>query len=373
MNELPDPKRLSDQPLAGFDYNFWFVCESCGVRVCVGSDDYERQSTMQASYPLCKCGVEIDISEASPALRHPDDVALQDALIDKMYWYHSSRYEKWPDTAAYTEDVTNAINEIRFAGVDHQRMVRGRLALALHVGTYEAAIENMLRRICDQDSGDHSTIRYWLHRVQLRLERGDLHPDVGPEFGTLMGDLDLQVVHDRGARAIRYINVHEAVGSISIAIDPGLIVKVEKILLPAAAAAATARATTATDRAIAALTDAEELRPDTSGVSDDALHLAQLFDRPENPSDPHSVRTYDVAKRFEIYTDCLAGIWDELTAVLEAEYLSGVNEQVRRRFLDAVRRHRSRPGTYHEQFRLMAGLLTHAAEICESFDLPGTL
>jgi hypothetical protein len=50
---------------------------------------------------VCTCGAELDVTQVSPVLRPLNDVALQDDSIDRMYWYHTSRLEFWPD-AGYT-------------------------------------------------------------------------------------------------------------------------------------------------------------------------------------------------------------------------------------------------------------------------------
>ena len=168
-------------------------------------------------YPVCRCGTEVDINRASPVLRDPNDIVLQNDSVDSMYSYHSGGYENWPDLAAYTADMTLAGRPR--AGFDPQRMVESKTSLALHLGTYESAFENMLRRLHDQDVGDPSEIRYWPHRVQIPLKPGDLGQHVGDESASLMGDVLLSEVHTRGGRAARYINVHEAAGSVSVAVD----------------------------------------------------------------------------------------------------------------------------------------------------------
>jgi hypothetical protein len=99
-------------------------------------------------------------------------------------------------------------------------MVKSKTSLALHLRTYESAIENMLRRLHDQDVGDPSEIRYWLHRVQIHLKPCDLDQHIGDEFASLTGDVPLSEVHSRGGRAAPYINVYEAAGSVPLASRP---------------------------------------------------------------------------------------------------------------------------------------------------------
>jgi hypothetical protein len=282
-----------------------------------------------------------------------------------LIWYHTSRYENWPDLEAYTADVTEQVAQVKGGyGFDGERYLRTKTSLALHLGTYESAIENMLRRLHDQDIGNPNTIRYWLHRVQIRLKPNDLDPHVGPEFASFMGDVTLSDLHERGARAVRYINVHEAAGSVSLAIDPDMIVAVSTIELPVASAAATETATTneAVSTAQHVLSEIERLRPDTTGIATTDLRLAGLFEEPRKPGDPESVRLHTVARQLDGYEDRWRAVWTELTDVLLSEYLPGTSEQVRGRFLDAVS-YGDDPAKYHLRFRMLASLIDRAGDV----------
>src|SRR5262249_2509571 len=99
-------------------------------------------------------------AKVSPTLRDPNTVVLEDVSVDGFYWYHSSRYENWPDLDAYTAEITDLFAQARaHYGLDPDELIHRTTSLAVHLGTYESAIENMLRRLIDQDSGDLSTIR----------------------------------------------------------------------------------------------------------------------------------------------------------------------------------------------------------------------
>lgn len=363
-------RECSDPPSVGFNYDYWFSCTGCGERVRIAAQDYERQSTIQTTpYSQCVCGTLVDITRERPTLRNADDPALHDDLVGQLYWYHSSRYELWPDVASYTADVTeSAAGAVRF-GLHPDRIVERKCGLALHLGTYEAAIENMFRRLQDQDGGDRSTVRYWLHRVRLNLQPGDLDPSVGEEFTTMFGDVELGDLYSRGGRASRYVNLHEAIGSISLAVDPAVIHLVATIALPVEPSAVpeASPAVDAVEIAVASLARIEDLRPDTSGISDAELNFASLLPGPRDPDDPESVRTHRIAKQMRAYQDQWRSAWLELTGVLVKEYLSGVNVQVRRHFLDAVPEGKD-PHDYHRRFRVMAGLLQRTADIISRFE-----
>lgn len=310
---------IVEQPWVGFSYSFWFKCSACLSRVEVDAQLYERQSTQQAGYSMCnKCGTELDIRRPHVrALRDPDDVAAQTDQVERLFWYHSSRYESWPNLDAYANDVAAEAKRTaeRFPMFDADRRVATKLALAVHLGTYEAAIENILRRLADQDHADLFEARYWLHRVEITLAPNDLHPDVVDEFRTHFGDVELEQLKELDARAVRYVNAHEGIGSASLAIDPSLVGAVSSIALPVteAALAETAAAAAATARMAASM----------AGDADDGA------------GDP----------------------WAEFIEVLETEYLPSVNPQVRESFGAAVGGEYEDPVEFHRRFRVVAGLL----------------
>lgn len=356
-------RHLVEQPPAGFNYDYWFSCENCGKRVHVTAQDFAQQCSATLPYPVCDCGTEVDITESSPTLRDCTDVALQTEMVDRVYWYHTSRYEGWPDPASYTADLVNLMARSG-AGFVRERILELQTSLALHLGTYEAAIENMLRRMGNQDG---VPIQYWLHRVELNLEAGDLTDSVGEELPSMMGDVALSQVHEQGGRAVRYINVHEAHGSISLAVDPGVIGRVVSIALPLPSAAASAISEHAAATAVASLAELDGLRPDTSGIAPTRLRLDGLRASPSNPDDPESVQRHTIARQFRAYESQVGSVWADLTDVLASEHLVGLNPLVRERFLRAVRHDGGDPIEFHQRFREMAGLLANASEVRASF------
>jgi hypothetical protein len=211
-----------EQPLAGFDYSYWFDCDVCHERVNIAADLYERQTSWtpsrpQADFSRCEqCGTEVDVTqpEARPVLRELNDIALQDDCIADLCWYHSSPFENWPDAEAYEAEFDARPGAGRaLAGVSPRLMRDQHVSKALHIGTYEAAIENMLRRRHDEDNRDGPPVQYWLHRVQIHLQPGDLAPGVSEELANFVGDVPLSTLRKRNARAVRYVNVNEAHGS----------------------------------------------------------------------------------------------------------------------------------------------------------------
>ncbi|MCB9441117.1 MAG: hypothetical protein H6523_12825 [Mycolicibacterium sp.] len=313
-----------DQPPTGFGYSYWFICTGCGRRVEIDADLYELQCTCQAEHSVCACGTPIDITEETPTLCDVDDVALCNDSAAGLVWYHSSRHGSWPDRDAYAAEVAEVANptESRSGDMfDPIGYVERKLSLAVHLGSYEAAIENILRRLEDQDRSDIFSTRYWLHRVEIVLDRpGDLHPEVNNEFRTVMGDVELTELHGLGARAVRYVNLHEAIGSVSLAIDPAVVGTVSTIELPVVEAAL----------------------PETAAARS-AVAKMESGPAPSGWGSPG---------------------WSEFVETLQSEYLAGVNPQVRERFPRALGNCES-PEEFHRRFRVVAGLLMRPGVVVE--------
>ncbi|CDO91607.1 hypothetical protein AWC29_05180 [Mycobacterium triplex] len=185
---------------------------------------------------MCACGTAVDVTDLSSTLRHTEDIALQTDSVCRLVWYHSGRYENWPDLEAYTADVTAMAMQTagRISILDPDRIIATKLSLAVHLGTYEATIENLLRRL-DRPGLCRSLRDEVLHRVEIALPHpDDLHFKVTDEFCTMFNDVELAQLQALGARAVRYVNLHEAIGSVPLAIDPVLVCTVSTIELPVA-------------------------------------------------------------------------------------------------------------------------------------------
>ncbi|MCV7003556.1 hypothetical protein [Mycolicibacterium alvei] len=351
-----------EQPPAGFNYTYWFTCPDCAGRI----------NTTTLEEPVtCACGAENDTADLNPVLRDPNDVALRDDLVASLIWYHTSRYENWPDRQAYAAETADMVAE-GFSYLDEaaqQQIIEQRTSFALHLGTYEAAIENMLRRLSDQDPVDRSTVRYWLHRVHIHLAPNDLHPHVGDEIPSYFGEVPLSELDERGARAVRYVNIHEAHGSVSLAIHPDVIATVASIALPLQSLAPeTPAAADATTAAAAALSELEQSRPDTTGIDRICLRFRPMLDaRYPDPHDPERQRIATIADQLDDYENRHSAIWSNLTNTLEAEYLPHINGNVRERFHHALR-HTDDPAEYHRDFQALAALLTRPTDVLAELD-----
>jgi hypothetical protein len=360
------PPSGSEHP-HGFDFNydFWFECV-CGRRIQVPATTYDLQCQCIEPYPVCVCGTTIDISEARPIVRDPFDIDHHDDEVDRHVWYHSSTYQDWP-SLTYRRDTAALLALSELPPEQHAETIDQKCSLALHLGTYAAAVENMLRRMADQDSPNH---QYWLHQVEIQLQHGDLLTGVGSELATWFGDVQLTKLTERGARAIRYVNTYEDAGSISLAIDPRVITRVRTIQMPTAAAALpnTAVGEQAVTLAADNLAAAEQLRPEATGVPADQIfdsNLAIFLEEAKGRAIADSARAY--AQQMERYRDRQGEVWSSLESALVDAYLSNVNTQMRNRLTRVIPTH-TEPAEYHERFRTMAGFLVRPLMVVQQFE-----
>lgn len=203
------------------------LCGGCGRRFVVDLDWINRWEQAKETCP--GCGLTCEHEDAPRVTVDPDDPALDDDRVATVSWYHTSTQPDWPtrhfDPAAVLTPETR-----RMMGGE-QRVsawaVRQR-AKALHVGTYEAAVHNMLRRIRDQ--ADQRS-QFYLYRVRLK-------PSVVVREGWLVdpsnfvGDVVLDEVCPPGVDVARYLNFHEDPGGLSLALGRDAIASVQRIAVP---------------------------------------------------------------------------------------------------------------------------------------------
>ncbi|MEU7634059.1 hypothetical protein AB0C34_29470 [Nocardia sp. NPDC049220] len=364
---------ISDVPAehpAGFDfdYSYWFDCK-CGRRVQVSATAYDLQCSGDEPYPVCNCDTTIDIAAAHPALRDLDDIDCQDEQVDQHLWYHTSIYQDWP-SPTYHDDIAAQLKHSPLPTYQHEKIIEAKTSLALHLGTYAAAIDNMLRRMRDQDSPSH---QYWLHQVQIRLQHADLARGIHSELCGWFGDVPMTALADLGARAARYVNVHEAPGSISLAVDPHVIMRVRTIPLTLAAVLPAAEASEqVVDRVVADLRAAQQLRPDTTGIPKDQVFESELdIFRAEmsgrTVSDEAKKLTKQLTPQFRKYHRRESEIWSNLQTTLTDMYLAHVTPRLRDRLLSVIPAD-IEPGQYHQRLRELAGLMMQPHAVLGRFE-----
>jgi hypothetical protein len=217
-----------------FAYDYKVMCRSCTGISPLASYDYYKEIN-EAHINCAHCGADIHFGLAVFALRDAQDPALDDQWAGRAAWYHTSTDGDWPNgTRTMPTETDNPI--ARMLSRNGLQRARERYETqALHLGTYEAAIESMLRRMRDQADGGS---QFYLYRVKLRdaliFEAGwrdENHAEAAQITQRELGDVD----------AIRYLNVHEAPGSISLAVHRCAIDAIQQVALPLAVRVQSAR------------------------------------------------------------------------------------------------------------------------------------
>lgn len=203
------------------------LCGGCGHRFVVDLDWIDRWEQSGEKCPCCDLTCEQD--DAPRVSVDADDPALDDEKVAQFFWYHTSTQPDWPtrdlDPAA---DLTSE-TRMRMGGDERVAAWAARQhTKALHVGTYEAAVHNMLRRMRDQaDRGS----QFYLYRVRLKssvlVREGWL---IDPS--NWLGDVVLDEVCPPGVDVARYLNYHEDPGGLSLALGRDAIADVQRIAVP---------------------------------------------------------------------------------------------------------------------------------------------
>ncbi|MFG3307907.1 hypothetical protein [Streptomyces wuyuanensis] len=203
------------------------LCGRCDHRWRVDLDWIDRWEQGTETCP--GCGMTC-VHEDSPRVTvDPEDPALDDDRVAQFSWYHTSTQPNWPtrdyDPAAV---LTSETRRLMGGGERVAEWAARQRAKALHVGTYEAAVHNMLRRSRDQaDQGS----QFYLYRVRLKpsvvVGEGWL---VDP--GNFVGDVVLDEVCLPGVGVARYLNYHEDPGGLSLALGMDAIASVQRIAVP---------------------------------------------------------------------------------------------------------------------------------------------
>lgn len=211
------------------DFHRWRLtrCAACGHEQAFEADWFERWGRGEEVCP--SCGVDCTAKDATRVEADPADPALDDSLVLNLSWWHTSTYADWPSGDF---DPTSRLDEAtrqRMGGDEALERWAGRQKdKALHIGTYEAAVQNMLRRIDSQGDAGQA---FYLYRVRLRP---DLIMGAGcdDELVDFVGDVALHQACPPGIDAARYVNSHEDPGGISLALGRDAIHSVQRLQIP---------------------------------------------------------------------------------------------------------------------------------------------
>lgn len=193
----------------------------------------------QADEVCPKCGTDCQVEDRPDFCAARDDPSYCDGNVRSTYWYHTSTHANWPNrvfdpTARLTDETKQRFESIGSDGRALERWAKSQSTKALHLGTYEAAIENMLRRMRDQDSAND---QFYLYRVRLKPD-ATIEPGVHKEPTNWVGDVQLSEACSPGTDTFRYVNTHEDPSSVSLAVNLHAVEAVQGIPIPLAVDAA---------------------------------------------------------------------------------------------------------------------------------------
>ncbi|WP_328549580.1 MULTISPECIES: hypothetical protein [unclassified Streptomyces] len=200
--------------LIDFSRDRRMLCGGCGRRFVVDLDWIDRWE--QGGERCPGCGLTCEHEDAPRVTVDPDDPALDDDRV-AVFW-HTSTQPDWPTRDFDSAAVLTPETRMMMGGDEHAAAWAARQrAKALHIGTYEAAVHNMFRRIRDQaDRGN----QFYLYRVHL-------NPSVVVREGwridpsDFVGDVVLDEVCPPGVDVARYLNYHEDPGGLSLVLGEG--------------------------------------------------------------------------------------------------------------------------------------------------------
>lgn len=178
----------------------WVRCPMCRHRCLV------PHTELYGDERLCPgCGLLVEPGTWETDAIDPDQTSQSVDWISGVAWFHTSTHSAWPPPEAAARDR------------------------AIHLGTYEAAVDSMFYRMSAMDEA-HSP--FYLHRAVLP-KSVSINPHLGEDSGQMFtGIVDLQVATEGGHDGYRYVNRKEHRGSVSLAMDPIVVTAVQTIALP---------------------------------------------------------------------------------------------------------------------------------------------
>ncbi len=229
-------------------------CGSCGHEWHVTAEWIDRFNQALETCPAC--GTDCQREDRPDFCVVPDDPLHNDDVTREHYWYHSSTHNNWPDkdidpAAGLTEITKRRMEATSGAPGAVERWADRQKSKALHLGSYEAAIENMFRRMRNQGDDD---AQFYLYRVQL-IRDCVIEPGIHPELTNWVGDANLADLCRPDVQVLRYVNVHEDPSSVSIAIELNAIHAVQGMAIPLQVDASDARVVEAIARLRQAASD----------------------------------------------------------------------------------------------------------------------
>ncbi|MET3142528.1 UNVERIFIED_ORG: hypothetical protein ABIB13_002245 [Arthrobacter sp. UYEF2] len=219
---------LIERPV-DFANGFRMCCVNCRASNWLSPEEYAEspESMMNCS----SCGDAFNFGPAVIELADAEDPALDDTAVPQLAWYHTTTDPEWPGPSKIIPE--GQLQGLRAIGWREDQLKRHQKKWenqAIHLGTYEAAIDSMLRRMRNQDD-QHSV--FYLHRVRLRPDLV-IEPGWRDENSAQAASVTTFDLASQGIDGIRYLNAYEAIGSLSLAVVHNSIESTQRIVLPIA-------------------------------------------------------------------------------------------------------------------------------------------
>ncbi|OZD18342.1 hypothetical protein CH253_17955 [Rhodococcus sp. 06-156-3C] len=301
----------------------WVRCPLCGHRCLVPLTELYGDDRLCAG-----CALFVEPGTWETDAIDPEQTSQSVDWITDVAWFHTSTHSEWPPPEAAARDR------------------------AIHLGTYEAAVDSMFYRM---SAMDEAHCPFHLHRVVLP-NNVSINPRLGEDRGQMLtGIVDLQVATEGDHHGYRYVNRKEHRGSVSLALDPIVITAVQTVALPHTELLANTE--TRAEAAVA--------RHDAECAAAEATLTA--FDRRTPPPQLDVVLGRTAAgRRFADRDSRLWAAQDALYDVLDEEYLPDVSTLHRDLFRDAVRAMmlpRITASTAHHLYRLHSPTITFSDKV----------
>lgn len=208
-----------------FRYGYNMECGQCHGITALSASVYYREQGNSARVKCWHCPADIHFGKGPMALRDANDPVLEYQAAVNAAWYHTSTDPRWPRRGREMTPAQVASLR-RLTGTAAEGIREASETQALHLGTYEAAVESMLRKMRDEDMAGET---FWLYRVALRRDAA-----IEPGYRKETIDEAAQITQaNLGAHdAIRYLNTWESPGSVSLAVRPGSLAAVQGIEVP---------------------------------------------------------------------------------------------------------------------------------------------
>ena len=205
-------------------------CGKCGHEEKFSHDWMDAWSQGEVGCP--SCGITSDHPQRARYTYDFSDISCDRDRITRLNWYHTSVLKDWPSRnfdplSVYPKSAQENIIK-NMGDVKLESWLRSQKAKALHVGTFEAALENMLRRM--EDQGD-SNSQFYLYRVNLR-DNSPVSSAVNKEPASIFGDVHFDKLGVDHSEIYRYVNSHEDPSSISLALTIDSIASVQRVSVP---------------------------------------------------------------------------------------------------------------------------------------------